>query len=69
METRQWIFRAYESQEAFDNKDHFFEKVFSDFDKMKNFSAEHSARYKYNNMNPDYCSMYWDYPEEKPYIK
>ncbi len=52
----EWIFTAYKSEKDFQVHDHYFIKGFSDFNKMKEFSSNHSfeEKLKYG----DYVSHY-----------
>jgi len=52
-----WRFCAYASESDYNKGSHFLEKHFTDFDKMKTFSAKHSA--KNEKTYPNYVSMYW----------
>ena len=51
-----WLFSAYKNEEDYENNNPFFEKTFSDFNKMKTFSAKHS--YVNKDKYPEYCSDY-----------
>lgn len=51
-----WNFYAYCSNEDYENKEHYFMKVFFDYNEMKTFSAKHSEKEK--EKFPDYCSRY-----------
>lgn len=54
-----FIFRAYYSPDHFDKQDFFSQEVFSDFDKMKEYSAQHAETFK--EIHPQYCSQYWQF--------
>ena len=56
MKTEIWIFTAYKNEKEYENNNPFFDKKFSDFNKMKIFSANHS--YKNRIKYPKYCSNY-----------
>lgn len=57
-EVRTWVFRTFTTQQAYKVGRFYFEKEFTDFNKMKTFSANHSAEYK--KQFPGYCSTYFD---------
>ena len=41
-EIEYWVFSSYKNENDYNNNTPFFEKEFTDFNKMKTFSAEHS---------------------------
>ena len=55
-EIEYWVFSSYKNENDYNNNTPFFEKEFTDFNKMKTFSAEHSHLNK--KLYPDYCSGY-----------
>jgi hypothetical protein len=50
-----WVFSSYKNENDYNNNHPFFEKEFTDFNKMKTFSANHSQNKK---VYPNYCSNY-----------
>ena len=55
-EIEYWVFSSYKNENDYNNNTPFFEEEFTDFNKMKTFSAEHSHLNK--KVYPDYCSNY-----------
>lgn len=55
METK-YMFLAYEDEEHYNNKDHFFKKTFNNHTKLKVFSVDHS--YENVKIYPNYVSTY-----------
>lgn len=55
-EIEYWVFSSYKNENDYNNNTPFFEKEFTDFNKMKTFSAEHSHLNK--KVYPHYCSNY-----------
>lgn len=58
-----WLFTEFLTQDDYQNGSPFAYKLFDDFNKMKEFGATESARWK--PAYPDYCSTYrklesWD---------
>jgi hypothetical protein len=51
-----WIFKAYKSEDDYGAGLHYFEKAFTDHEKLKEFSGKHSKREKVKY--PEYCSDY-----------
>ena len=55
-EIEYWVFSSYKNENDYKNNQPFFEKEFTDFNKMKTFSANHSHLNK--KVYPNYCSNY-----------
>ena len=55
-EIEYWVFSSYKNENDYENNQPFFEKEFTDFNKMKTFSANHS--YKNRIKYSEYCSDY-----------
>lgn len=62
MKRRTWIYLAFKDNENDYPHSPYFYKIFYNHQKMKNFSAEHSAveKLKY----PNYCSTYLTFNKE-----
>jgi hypothetical protein len=55
-EIEYWLFSSYKDENDYNNNHPFFEKEFTDFSKMKTFSAKHDLLN--TKEYPHYCSNY-----------